>query len=562
MDNQVDFTPRHRWLQILIGVAVFANFAPLFVTIIGGDGTLYAAISKTMALNNDYVNLIGEGKDWLDKPHFPFWVTALSFEVFGIHGWSYKLPGILFLMMGAWYTYLFAKKLYSRQTGLLAALILLTAEHILLFSNDVRAEPYLTGLIIAAVYYFICLQEEYSFKALILGSLFTACAVMTKGIFALLPIGGAIIGHLILTGQWKLLIQLRWVGAILLVFVFITPELYCLWLQFDTHPEKVVFGQTNVSGLRFFFWDSQFGRFFNSGPIKGKGDLTFFIHTTLWAFLPWSVMLFIAIGKRFSKFRKPGLEWYSFFAAIPTFLLFSLSSFQLPHYMNIVFPFFAVLTAEYLLSVKLSTSLQKIFTLQLVIVILLFVAGSAIQILYQPAWWGWVLLAAGAALTFVFTPKNTQFVTKKIVIISSAAIVSLNLYLFWVLYPDLLKYQAGSEVAFIANEKYPGIPVVQYRYKYSYPLEFYLKAPLITIDTPATGFSHDISHASHEAISVLDTIQGPFLLLTPEVSDTTKVGDAMILPSFRIAKLNIKFINKKRRLSQVQWSKLELIKKD
>src|SRR5688572_13092176 len=102
-----------RWLQLLIALAVFANFAPLFVTIIGGDGTLYASISKTMALNNDYVNLYAEGRDWLDKPHFPFWAAAFSFEVFGIHGWAYKLPGILFLMMGSWYTYLFAKKLYN-----------------------------------------------------------------------------------------------------------------------------------------------------------------------------------------------------------------------------------------------------------------------------------------------------------------------------------------------------------------------------------------------------------------------------------------------------------------
>ena len=34
--------------------------------------------------------------------------------------------------------------------------------------------------------------------------------------------------------------------------IFILPELYCLYAQFDAHPEKMVFGQTGVSGLNFF----------------------------------------------------------------------------------------------------------------------------------------------------------------------------------------------------------------------------------------------------------------------------------------------------------------------
>lgn len=573
--NLKEGVPSYRWLQILIALAVFANLSPLFITVLGPDGALYASISKTMALSNDYVNLVAEGRDWLDKPHFPFWITAFSFEIFGVHGWSYKLPGIIFLLMGGWYTYLYGWKLYNKQAGLVAALILLTAEHILLSSNDVRAEPYLTGLIIGAVFHFVCLHENYRFRHLVLGSLFTACAVMTKGIFALLPIGGAIIGHLVLIGEWKQLLRLRWIGAILLSLVFIIPELYCLWLQFDIHPEKTVFGQNGVSGIRFFFWDSQFGRFFNTGPIKGKGDLSFFIHTTLWAFLPWSILLFIAIGQRFSKFRNRNLEWYSFFAAMPTFLLFSLSRFQLPHYMNIVFPFFAVLTADYLLKVKLSRKLERIFRLQTVLVILLFVAAFALQIIYEPARWGWLLLAGGVLGVITLTPRNNQLLSRRIITISAGGIIAINLYLFWILYPDLLRYQSGSEAAFIANRDYPDVPMVQFRHKYSYPLEFYLDAPLITIDTPGTRLG-DTTLIPLPGIIIPDTsadlgrLTPPYLVYTPDVavSDTStavagagSLGDKVVsvLPNFRISRLNGKFINKKRRLSQVEWYTLRLV---
>ncbi|MBL0132485.1 MAG: hypothetical protein IPP43_16420 [Chitinophagaceae bacterium] len=93
---------------------------------------------------------------------------------------------------------------------------------------------------------------------------------MTKGVFTLIPVGAAMAGELIIKKNWKELFHWKWLVAGALLVVFISPELYSLWYQFDRHPEKTVFGKTNVSGIRFFLWDSQFGRFLNSGPIKGK----------------------------------------------------------------------------------------------------------------------------------------------------------------------------------------------------------------------------------------------------------------------------------------------------
>ena len=143
-----------RLYSILLFLAILVNFSGLFLVIIGPDGSLYASIAKKMALNNNFVELFGNGTDWLDKPHFPFWITALSFKIFGIHYWSYKLPAILFLLMGAAYTWRFAKEQYNSVIANWSVLILLTAEHIILSNTDVRAEPYLTGLIIASVYHY------------------------------------------------------------------------------------------------------------------------------------------------------------------------------------------------------------------------------------------------------------------------------------------------------------------------------------------------------------------------------------------------------------------------
>ena len=73
-----------KWLCFFIVMAVAVNFSGLFVTLIAPDATLYATIAKTMALHHDYVNIYVSGADWLDKPHFPFWITALFFNLFGM----------------------------------------------------------------------------------------------------------------------------------------------------------------------------------------------------------------------------------------------------------------------------------------------------------------------------------------------------------------------------------------------------------------------------------------------------------------------------------------------
>ncbi len=476
-----------KWLCFFIAMAVAVNFSGLFVTLIAPDATLYATIAKTMVLHHNYADIIVSGKDWLDKPHFPFWVTALFFNVFGISTWAYKLPGILFLLMGAVYTYRFAKDLYNEQVALWSVLILLTAEHIIISNNDVRAEPYLTGLIIASVYHFYKAYTRNSFWQLLFGSLFTASAIMTKGMFAIVPIGGAIVGQFIITKQWKQLFAWRWLIAIVLVLIFIIPELYCLYRQFDIHPEKVIFGQKGVSGIKFFFWDSQFGRFFNTGPIKGGGDPFFFVHTTLWAFLPWSLLFFVSIFRFIKTGIKnvQGQEWFCISGALLTFLLFSASKFQLPYYMNIVFPFFAIITAQYLYSVAGVKSIKAIRITQVIVMVLMLLVICALQYFFVPDCFTWpvITLIGIAFLLLIFLPDRVGNITmQKVIMRTVLAAVVVNLYINLAFYPSLMKYQAGSEVARWINKHNPqNYPVVQCDDS-NWPMEFYLNQPLIAIN--------------------------------------------------------------------------------
>ena len=473
-----------KWLYLFIGLAALLNFSGLFVTIMGPDGALYAAIAKHMVQHNNYSDLFVEGKDWLDKPHFPFWITAVFFKLFGITTWAYKLPGVLFVLMGAYYTYKLAKDLYNEETGLWAALILLTSQHIIICTMDVRAEPYLTGLIIAAVYHFHRSLGKKWFIHLFLAAVFAACAVMTKGVFALIPVGGAVAGELLIKKNWKMVFNFRWILALILIFIFITPEIYSLYTQFDLHPEKVVFGHQQVSGIKFFFWDSQFGRFFNTGPIKKSGgDPSFFLHTILWAYLPWSLLLYAAIVQFFRKnFKQPAqAEWYSICGALLTFFVFSVSKFQLPFYIVIVFPFFSILCAQWLYSIKAESSIKALRITQTVVVSIMVLLVVLLHYFFRPANLTIItgfLLVLSIGL-FVLVSRTDGLGRFKILFQTCAVVFFVNLYFNLAYYPQLLKYQADSEAAFWINaHNSDHLPVVQTRIGFGFALELYTQAPV------------------------------------------------------------------------------------
>lgn len=473
-----------RWLHLFIGLAILLNFSGLFITILGPDAALYASIAKTMVQQHNFSDLYVQGKDWLDKPHFPFWVTAVSFKIFGVHNWSYKLPGILFVMLAAAYTYKLAKSLYSKEIGLWAVLILLTAQHIIINNMDVRAEPYLTGLIIASVYYFHKSLGHKWLLPLILASLFAACAVMTKGIFALIPIGGAIAGELLMKRNWKMVFNFRWILAAILILIFITPELYTLYTQFDLHPEKVVFGRTHVSGIRFFFWDSQFGRFFNTGPIqKSKGDPTFFLHTILWAYLPWSLLLYAAIIQFFRKNIKlpSSAEWYCISGALLTLLIFSLSKFQLPFYITIVFPFFSILTAQYICRIGKENTVKLVRIVQLMVCVIMVLLIFTLHYFFRPdnLHLYTIILLISPVILFLIVSNSKDSGRYKIFFQVSTVAIFVNLYFNLCYYPFLLKYQADSEAAYWINDHNNNhLPVVQTRIAFGYPFDFYSHGPV------------------------------------------------------------------------------------
>ncbi|HNP22428.1 MAG TPA: glycosyltransferase family 39 protein [Panacibacter sp.] len=536
-----------KYFPLLVLIGIVLNATGLTNPILEPDGTLYATIAKHMALTNDWINLFGDNHDWLDKPHFPFWVTAASYKAFGINSFAYKFPGFVFWLIGLRFTYLLALRMYNKETAQAAVLVYLVALHTVIANFDVRAEPYLTTLTIASIYYFYREYKERKWQFLLAAAFFAGCAVMTKGIFALLTIGGGFVIYWIVTKQWKEFVNLRWYILVALTGIFILPELYCLYAQFDAHPEKMVFGQTGVSGVKFFFWDSQFGRFFNTGPIKGSGDPSFFLHTMLWAFLPWSLFFYMAIFKLIRERKQnTGKErWIIYGSAGLTFILFSLSSFQLPHYIIIFFPQCAIIAADYLLSVYASVNARLKKIVHIILLVLLFVGAVLVVMLAvftQTSLTYLCIILAGIVLIIaIFFWSKASLLNSFFMAYAFGFLLYPFLNFFF--YPMLFKYQSGMQAAEWIKQN--GVPGKLAMYKeFSHAFEFYSAGEPTWIYDTADMHKHIITEGS--MIVYMNKTDSDSLAQSGFVVKSLKHFDY-----FRISMLTGSFLNPSTRNSAV-----------
>lgn len=539
----INFKKDFPWILFII-LALVVNFWGINVAFFTDDPGLYAALAKNMVLRGNYWELVSYGQDWLDKPHFPFWMAALSFKIFGFATWSYKLPALLFFVMSVIYTYLFTNKNYGQKAAVMAVLILLSAQHILMSNMDVRAEPYLMALIIGSVYHFYLLEKRFSWTDLLLGALFAGCAVMTKGIFALIPIGASVVGELIFKQRFKTLFTWKWLLTIILTAVFILPEIYSLYIQFDSQPGKSTFQNTQISGIHWFLWDSQFGRFINTGPITRKsGSIFFYVHTLIWAFAPWFFMLVYAVFSNLKiMFLKQRLtEYYTLCGALSMWLIFSLSGFQLPFYTNIIFPFFAIITAA-VFSKVLSVNTFRFFKwMQLVQVTILILAVLVFNYYLKPA--NQILFIAellGLAILIFYLSRNTSGF-KFIFLISCCATLFLNFYLNSIFYPILASYKADSQAPKYINQNFPGKPVYVIR-SLSNPFQFYCNQPVQLLSQDSLKVNSPIKkiiYADEETVQRLQKIHSLTIL-----KEVINYPNEIIYKDFINAKTRDKMLDK------------------
>ena len=469
----------------LIAACVVCLIGMLGIPLIDIDAAQYASMSREMATTGNYLQLYDLGKDYLDKPPLLFWLSSISIQLFGVHDWAYRLPSILCLGLALWSIYRFTLLYYNTLTAQLATLVLVTSQAFILMAHDVRCDTMLMGFVMFSIWQLAAWYHSNAWKHFVMAFIGIGLGMLTKGPIAIVVPGVSFAIHFLLQRNWKQFFRWEYIIGILIVGLLLMPMSIGLYTQFDVHPGKIIHGVPIESGLRFYYWTQSFGRYTGENVFNEMNHFTFLLENMLWSFLPWIFLFLMALVLSVkdiiqSKFKLQSHQ--EFIAAggfIATYCMLARSQAQLPHYIFVVLPLAAVVTAKGLHALYFSegfSKLQKvllyfhgfIFTLlwAAVLIIVLFVFTD--MPLYIK------LAATLGSVYYVYLLFRYKGQTPKFISLALYTILGVNFILNTSFYPRLLKFELGvSAASFINENKLPKNNVYVYQIDESRALHFY-----------------------------------------------------------------------------------------
>lgn len=457
------------------------------IPVIDIDAAQYASMSREMMENGSYLKLYDLGFDYLDKPPMLFWLSSVSLKLFGVFDWAYRIPSVLMLLLGIYATYKLASLFYHRTIAQLSAIVLASSQAVFLMVHDVRCDTMLMGWVMLSLWQLATWYQTGKWKHFLLGFVAVAGGMMTKGPIALMIPAFAFVPHFILRREWKQFFRWEYIIGLLIVAVLLIPMSIGLYQQYDLEPGKVFHGRAIQSGLRFYYWTQSFGRYTGENVYNEMNHFTFLLENMLWSFLPW--IIFFLIGLMFTisrliqqKFRIGATEeWISTGGFIITYCILARSQAQLPHYIFVVLPLAAIVTARTvyrLLFERDKPRLTRIlFWIHTVIFFLLWVAAIVLMVWPFPAIHLLVKVVSVAGLcAYLFILFKPLSNVHRQIQMALLTVIGVNLCLSLGFYPHLLKYQLGNTVAKVIDEKKINKQqVVLYNIDESRALHFYGK---------------------------------------------------------------------------------------
>ncbi len=387
---------------ILLALAWFATLA--WRPLLEPDEARYAEIPREMTQTGDWVTPRLNGLKYFEKPPLQYWGTAAAYSLFGVNDGSARLWSCAFAFLCIPLAYGFARYLYGGGAEALAAATAMAVNPYFAIVGQLNLlDSGFCFFMVASVFSFMRARTSEPRSSgergwMVLASAALAMAVLSKGIAALVLIGGTLAIHMAVTRDlrnWR-----RWhLPVTIPVFLALTV------------PWFIVVSQRNPEFPQFFFIHEHFQRFLTDEADR-EGPWWFFAPYLLLALIPWLASLWSARGRL--EWRRPtddlgiarGMLW-SWCAFLLFF--FSISHSKLPTYILPMMPALAVLMAPYLVKRRSSTSVAAWITSGLVV---LFALGLSVGVLRKAgeiptALLGWCIVAACVAIVAALGARKT-----------------------------------------------------------------------------------------------------------------------------------------------------------
>jgi hypothetical protein len=483
--NSAKSESENRILTGLIGVCILTWLVGWQIPLMEIDAVQYANISREMLLHQNFLQLYDQGKDYLDKPPMLFWMSSASMWIFGIHDWAYRLPSFMFSILAVYSTYRFAFLYYSRKVALLGALVLSSSQALFLINHDVRTDTMLMGWVIFSIWQMAAWLKNRKWIHLVLGAAAIAGGMMTKGPIALMVPVFAFSVHFLMGRSFNMFFRWEYLLMALIIGILLIPMSIGLYNQYDLHPEKVMYGQKGISGIRFYYWTQSFGRITGESTWHENDHFLFLFENLLWGFLPWTIFFIFGIVSGVRQwvvknfFIGPGEEAISLGGFLVTYCALASSKAQLPHYIYVVLPLASVFTGKFLNDMIFGGTIRRWlkpltvlhYTIFCLLVILMFIL---LVFPFPPN--SPVLIFSAVLMTGVFLMMLVKRWIKLpgLILTSVLTIVLINTWLDTGFYPKLLEYQGTIPVSrFIRENRLDKDRVFVYWHEPARSLDFY-----------------------------------------------------------------------------------------
>jgi len=305
------------------------------VGILDNNEGLYADISREMLTSHDWSHWVIphlNSLPYLEKPPLLYWLTAVSFAVFGVSEWSARLVPVLSSLACVAMLLQFGRIVRRPRAGRLAALMFTSSIGVMAMSRLLMFDMLLTALLTAALMCAYRHLHDGKKKWLRLGYACLALASLTKGSVALVLFGLIALGFMLVSHRlrdWRTWFEPY---AILIFFAIAAP-----W--------HVTASLIDPFFAWFYFYNEHVLRFLGRREPRDyySGPWWYYLPRMVAYLFPWSALL---SGLYFSA-REPlntrqfPLQRFLWLAWLLPLLFFSLSSAKANYYLIAAVPFAA-----------------------------------------------------------------------------------------------------------------------------------------------------------------------------------------------------------------------------
>jgi len=260
------------------------------------DEGRYAEIPREMLATGDWVTPRLNDLKYFEKPPLQYWMTALSFRLFGEDEWTARLPSAMFgffamLMVG--YT---GYRIWDARTGVLATAMLGGSWAYFLAAQYLTLDMTLTACLAFALCSFLLAQTENAApgrKAWMLAAWGAAAlAVLSKGLVGVVLPAVTLFAYIAFRRETALLGRLHPVAGGVLFLLIASP-----WF--------VVVQHRNPEFFDFFFVHEHFQRFAESGHNR-PGAWWYYIPIMIVGLMPWTPALLKECANWYKERRRLG----------------------------------------------------------------------------------------------------------------------------------------------------------------------------------------------------------------------------------------------------------------